>query len=87
VKLSDYEPIVGKGSIEELSLLASKLSGKVIQNINSTFAGGGVAEILSRMVPLLSELGVDARWSVIKGDATFFEVTKKLHNALHGRDE
>jgi trehalose synthase len=87
VKLSDYEPIVGKGSIEELSLLASKLSGKVIQNINSTFTGGGVAEILSRMVPLLSELGVDARWSVIKGDAAFFEVTKKLHNALHGRDE
>jgi trehalose synthase len=87
VKLSDYEPIVGKGSIEELSLLASKLSGKVIQNINSTFTGGGVAEILSRMVPLLSELGVDARWSVIKGDAAFFEVTKKLHNALHGREE
>jgi trehalose synthase len=87
VKLSDYEPIVGKGSIEELSLLASKLSGKVIQNINSTFTGGGVAEILGRMLPLLSELGVDARWSVIKGDAAFFEVTKKLHNALHGRDE
>jgi trehalose synthase len=87
VKLSDYEPIVGKGSIEELSLLASKLSGKVIQNINSTFTGGGVAEILSRMLPLLSELGVDARWSVIKGDAAFFEVTKKLHNALHGREE
>jgi trehalose synthase len=87
VKLSDYEPIVGKGSIEELSLLASKLSGKVIQNINSTFTGGGVAEILSRMLPLLSELGVDARWSVIKGDAAFFEVTKKLHNALHGKDE
>jgi trehalose synthase len=87
VKLSDYEPIVGKGSIEELSLLASKLSGKVIQNINSTFAGGGVAEILGRMLPLLSELGVDARWSVIKGDLAFFEVTKKLHNALHGRDE
>jgi len=87
VKLSDYEPIVGKGSIEELSLLASKLSGKVIQNINSTFTGGGVAEILGRMLPLLSELGVDARWSVIKGDLAFFEVTKKLHNALHGREE
>ena len=87
MKLSDYEPIVGKGSIEELSLLASKLSGKVIQNINSTFTGGGVAEILGRMLPLLSELGVDARWSVIKGDLAFFEVTKKLHNALHGRDE
>jgi trehalose synthase len=87
VKLSDYEPIVGKGSIEELRLLASELSGKVIQNINSTFTGGGVAEILGRMLPLFSELGVDARWSVMEGDAAFFEVTKKLHNALHGREE
>jgi trehalose synthase len=59
----------------------------VIQNVNSTFSGGGVAEILSRMVPLLSELGVDARWNVITGDLAFFEVTKKLHNALHGRKE
>ena len=86
-KLKDYEPIVGKDSIEELKVLASKLSGKVIQNVNSTFTGGGVAEILSHMVPLFSQLGVDARWDVIKGDKAFFEVTKKLHNALHGRDE
>ncbi len=49
--------------------------------------GGGVAEILSRMVPLLRELGIDARWDVIKGGARFFAVTKKLHNALHGRAE
>jgi trehalose synthase len=59
----------------------------VIQNINSTFTGGGVAEILSRLVPLLGQLGVDARWNVIKGDDTFFQVTKKFHNALHGREE
>ena len=85
--LSDYEPIVGRGTIEELRLLGEKLSGKVIQNINSTFTGGGVAEILSRMVPLLGELGVDARWSVIKGSESFFQVTKKFHNALHGRAE
>jgi len=63
------------------------LSGKVIQNINSTFTGGGVAEILSRIVPLLGQLGVDARWNVIKGDTDFFQVTKKFHNALHGRQE
>ncbi|MBI2852836.1 MAG: glycosyltransferase [Chloroflexi bacterium] len=87
MRLSDYEPIVGRSSIEELRLLGAKLSGKVIQNINSTFSGGGVAEILSRMVPLLSQVGVDARWDVIKGDNAFFEVTKKFHNALHGRHE
>jgi trehalose synthase len=46
-----------------------------------------VAEILQRMVPLLVELGVDARWSVIKGDTAFFEVTKKIHNTLHGRPD
>jgi len=78
---------VGRSTIEELRLLAAKLSGKVIQNINSTFSGGGVAEILSRMVPLLGQLGVDARWNVIKGDDRFFQVTKKFHNALHGRQE
>jgi trehalose synthase len=49
--------------------------------------GGGVAEILSRMIPLLGQLGVDARWNIIKGDNDFFKVTKKFHNALHGRKE
>ncbi len=67
--------------------MAAKLSGRVIQNINSTFTGGGVAEILSRMVPLLQQLGVDARWNIIKGNDEFFQVTKKFHNALHGRQE
>ena len=70
--------------MEELFLLAERLSGRVIQNINSTAVGGGVAEILSRMVPLLGQLGVKARWDVIKGDEKFFAITKKFHNGLHG---
>lgn len=86
-KLSDYEPIVGKSIIDDLRLLGKKLKGKVIQIINSTAVGGGVAEILNRMVPLLQELGVDAHWDVIKGGKGFFKVTKKIHNALHGRQE
>ena len=61
-----------RAAIEELRLLASRLSGKVVQNINSTFTGGGVAEILSHMVPLLGQLGIDARWSIIKGDTPVF---------------
>lgn len=85
--ITDYEQIVGRSTIEELRLIASKLSGKVIQNINSTFSGGGVAEILNRMVPLLQQLGVDARWNIIKGDDDFFTVTKKFHNALHNRPD
>jgi len=83
--IKDYIPIVGESTIEDLQLIAEKLKGKVVQNINSTAFGGGVAEILNRMVPLLRELGVDARWDQIKGDEAFFEVTKKFHNALHGR--
>jgi len=84
INLSDYEHIVGRSYIEELRMLAGKLSGKSILNVNSTFVGGGVAEILSRMVPLLNQLGVDTRWRVISGDTRFFEITKKFHNALHG---
>jgi trehalose synthase len=86
-RLHDYEPIVGRSSLEELDTLAGKLSGKIIQIINSTFIGGGVAEILEHMVPLLNQLGVDARWDVINGSEEFFEVTKKFHNALHGKWE
>lgn len=86
-KLQDYVPLVGRGTIEALNALAGRLSGKIIQNINSTYTGGGVAEILTRMVPLLNQLGVDARWTTIKGDNDFFSVTKKFHNALHGKEE
>ncbi len=82
--LKEYASIVGQGVIDELHLIAEKLSGKILQNINSTSVGGGVAEILMRMIPLLKELGVDARWDVIKGDEKFFTITKKMHNALHG---
>ncbi|MBL7085430.1 MAG: glycosyltransferase [Candidatus Omnitrophica bacterium] len=86
MKLSDYEPIVGKNVIEELSSLARRLSGKLIRNINSTAVGGGVAEILHRLIPLLNELGLRAHWSVIKGGEKFFSVTKKFHNMLHGKE-
>ena len=85
--IGDYEPIVGRSTIEELRVLADKLSGKIIQNINSTATGGGVAEILEHLVPLLNQLGVDTRWQVMQGSDEFFEVTKKFHNALHGKSE
>ncbi|MFA5275659.1 MAG: glycosyltransferase [Candidatus Omnitrophota bacterium] len=86
-KIEAYIPIVGEPVISNLRVIADRLKGKVIQHINSTSVGGGVAEILSRMVPLLSELGVDTKWDVIRGGEQFFEVTKKFHNALHGRAE
>ncbi len=86
-QIDNYVPIVGQSIIDELKLLGERLSDKVVQNINSTSVGGGVAEILSRMVPLLKELGVDARWDLIKGGEDFFNVTKKFHNVLHGRPD
>ncbi|MDD5115469.1 MAG: glycosyltransferase [Candidatus Omnitrophica bacterium] len=86
-KIDEYIPLVGQAVIDDLRLLGERLKGKVIQHINSTPVGGGVAEILNRMVPLLVELGVDAKWDVIKGGEQFFGVTKRFHNALHGRPE
>ncbi len=87
MRLQDYEAIVGKSSLDELKTLAAKFEGKVIQIVNSTYVGGGVAEILEHMVSLLNQLGVDARWDVINGNEKFFDVTKKFHNALHGSPE
>lgn len=86
-KIDDYVPIVGQSIVDDLRLLADRLRGTVVQHVNSTAVGGGVAEILNRMVPLLRELGVDTRWDLIKGGEQFFSVTKKFHNALHGRSE
>ena len=86
-KIDDYIPIVGESVINDIKLLAGKLKGKSIKIVNSTAVGGGVAEILNRMVPFLNELGIDAKWDVIKGGDKFFSVTKKFHNALHGSPE
>lgn len=83
----DYSPLVGEESIYELYSLSEGVQDRVIQNINSTLEGGGVAEILSRIIPLLRQLGVDATWDVLKGDDTFFKITKKFHNTLQGMNE
>jgi trehalose synthase len=82
--INDFAVVVGQGTVDELYFLAERLKGKVIQHISSTAVGGGVAEILNRMVPLLKQLGVDARWDVIRGNEKFFTITKDIHNALHG---
>ncbi len=84
-ELSRYTPIVGEGVVNELRLLGNRLSGKRVVNVNSTRVGGGVAEILNRLVPLLNEVGIDTRWEVVEGDESFFALTKNLHNALHGQ--
>lgn len=83
-RLEDYEPIVGRPTIEEIHQLAERLKGRKVKMVNSTAIGGGVAEILHRLVPLLNEIGIQTQWEVIKGGEDFFAVTKKFHNALHG---
>jgi len=82
--LDDYQDTVGVSVIEELRFLARGLKGKTVKMVNSTAVGGGVAEMLNRLVPQLCELEVATRWDVITGGDDFFEVTKAFHNALHG---
>jgi trehalose synthase len=79
-----YRAVVGDGPMRALAALARRLQGHRIAMVNSTATGGGVAEILHRLVPLLNELGVPTTWEVIPGDARFYEITKTIHNALHG---
>ena len=84
VPLDDYSGVVGAGEIDEMRALANPLSGRTVQMVNSTAVGGGVAEMLNRLVPLAEELGLNIRWEVMTGGDDFFEVTKAFHNALHG---
>jgi trehalose synthase len=85
--IEEYSGISPKGDLILLKRLGEKMRGKSFLHINSTKEGGGVAEILHRMIPILNELGVDARWEVIEGDDRFFDITKKIHNALQGNSE
>lgn len=71
---------------EEVVALASDLRGARIAHVNATANGGGVAEILRSIVPLYRELGIDCSWLVMQGDDQFFDVTKRLHNALQGAE-
>jgi trehalose synthase len=82
--LAAYVPLLGAPEIDELRARAAQLSGRTVQMVNSTAMGGGVAEILNRLIPLMQELGLRPRWDVITGGEDFFEVTKAFHNALHG---
>jgi trehalose synthase len=85
--ISKYSGVSPKGDLILLKRLGDRLGGKTFLHVNSTKAGGGVAEILHRMMPILNELGIRAQWEVIEGDDQFFEITKKIHNALQGYHE
>lgn len=84
LKLDDYLPATGPDVINHLRQLGRHLKNLKVVHVNSTRAGGGVAEILHRLIPLKRELGIDASWEVIDGNPDFYICTKSFHNALQG---
>lgn len=85
-KIEDYREVVDDKVIALLFKESTPLRGKRVLNVNSTYMGGGVAEMLWSTVPLMNDLGLEYGWRVIHGTADFFPITKKWHNALQGED-
>ena len=84
--LADYRPVVGDEVVAEIEELATSLRGARVVHVNATAFGGGVAEMLVTLVPLMRDVGLDAEWQVIAGEDEFFNVTKACHNGLQGMD-
>jgi len=82
--LNDYEAVVGSDVLDAIRAAAAPFKGARVLHINATAYGGGVAEILQTLVPLMKDVGLDAMWQVIVGEKEFFTVTKSFHNALQG---
>ncbi|RMH32784.1 MAG: glycosyltransferase [Nitrospirae bacterium] len=84
-QIDHYRLIVGDELIDEIFGLAHKLKGLKVCEINSTAFGGGVAELLPRLVPFMEALGLDVDWRLIHAPTEFFTITKAFHNALQGK--
>jgi len=84
ISLDKYQEIIGDTYFQKIHDEASSLSEKTVAHINSTYQGGGVAEILNSLVILLNDVGIKTDWRVLHGDLDFFTITKKFHNALQG---
>jgi trehalose synthase len=82
--LGDYAAVVGADAIDRLREIAKPFKGARVLNVNSTAFGGGVAELLYTIVPLMRDLGIEADWQVMQAPDEFFVVTKSMHNALQG---
>jgi trehalose synthase len=85
-RLEDFEALVGARTIDRVLAKADKLRDLHVVNVNSTYYGGGVAEILSSLTLMMNQVGIRTGWRVIQGRPDFFSVTKKMHNALQGAD-
>ncbi len=84
VKVEDYTPLVGEEMVERVREKAAPLKGMHVAHVNSTYYGGGVAEMLGPLTLLMNDLGIKTGWRVIQGSPDFFSLTKKMHNALQG---
>ncbi len=84
--LADYRSIIRPGLYEEVTNLAKRLDGARVLHVSATSFGGGVAEILYTLVPLMRDVGLEAEWDIMFGSEPFFNVTKGFHNALQGAD-
>lgn len=85
--LADYTHLVGKTLVEEIRELAEQTKGLRVLHVNATAFGGGVAEILYTLIPLMKDVGVEAEWQVMMGREEFFNSTKIMHNALQGNPQ
>ena len=84
IQLEDFEPLVGGETIDRIQKKAAALKGLHVVNVNSTYYGGGVAELLSSLSLLMNSVGIKTGWRIIQGAVDFFSITKKMHNALQG---
>jgi len=84
--LRGYEAVAGASAISQLRQLARDVAGAQVVHVNSTRLGGGVAEILNWLVPLMNDLGLNTRWETVEGPPEYYQVTKAFHNGLQGND-
>jgi trehalose synthase len=86
VQIEDYRPLIGAEAVGRILKKAKPLRDLHVVNVNSTYYGGGVAELLGSMTILMNSVGIKTGWRVIQGSPDFFSITKKMHNALQGRE-
>jgi len=82
--IHDYKPFIGEEKVGQIRQKAKKVQGLHVANVNSTYYGGGVAELLTSLTLLMNSVGIKTGWRVIQGAPDFFSITKKMHNALQG---
>lgn len=82
--LEDYLPFVGEETVEDIRRAAAPLKGLRVLHLSVSAFGTGVAELLSGVVPLLSDVGLDCTWQVVRPAEEFATANKALYHALAG---